>query len=332
MSQYNEEIIEDKDKSLNLMILGIVPFYDLLREDTKAKAAKWAEAAPDKNQDIWLIEKGRDKKLRKDIEELKPYLLKVDNYTKARYKDEYSSNYFRSSYNLTQLGRSDGYRTRLKVFTGKQLRDALQNPLSKLDNNTLLVADRNRSINAIYNTIRDGVLRGQSLQKINRRIDIVLGYRDSKTGKLIAKPIDYKGDLYKRMRVLRTEVGRIRSLSDTDNWLNAQAQGISSSLVYQAVHDDRTRPQSAAMDGQVANNEGKFRYPDGRYYYQRASGNPRWDIHDRCYTIQQDPDFPEETRGQRKEDGSWSIEPYDDFKAYAEARGMKRNKWGQWYA
>jgi hypothetical protein len=311
------------------MIGGLAAIYDIIRQDSKKIATKWLELAPDEQGLQWLNSNGRNARLRQDVKKLNPEYVKADRFIGDRYKDEYNGQYYRKAYTTTQMFRDQQYNIRIRKYLDSQFKKALLNPLSKYTDPTLLRADRAKSMDAIYKTIRQGIIGGTPLQKINRQIDIVLGYR-SKDGKLIKKPFNYKGDFSKRMRVLRTEINRIRGQADTDEYVNERKMGIESDLILVEVLDDRTRSQSAQMDGQKADENGLFTFPNGNKAPKGQSGVARWDINDRAttVTILSDDNIEDYARSERV-NKNVNIEPYRTFTEYANDLGMKRNKYGQ---
>ena len=85
------------------------------------------------------------------------------------------------------------------------------------------------------------------------------------------------------------------------------------------------------MDGQIANSEGKFKFPDiDEPKYAHRSGRASYDINDRSTTITLDPEYPQENRIARDPvSGVNTVEPYQDFKAYADKNGLKKNIYNQ---
>ena len=328
--KWEDETQKDQLESELLMIAGLAVIYDSIRSKAKSVASKWRENAPDENGLEWLNKNNRNAKLAKDMNDatIKDF-VKADKFNEKRFADEFPSSYYQSTYPTTQRFRAANYNVNINKFSERQLETALKNSLSKFVDKDLMRADRVRSIDRLYRTVREGISRGESLDKINRNLDKVLGYRDNQTNKLINKPVNYKGDFSRRKTVLRTELNRMRSAAGTDKWINQQKQGIDNELIYQAVKDNRTRPQSANMDGQVAREDGKFQYPDGQYYFQSHTGNPAWDVNDRCYLIESP--FPIEEYAEEFDlNKNEAIEPYQSFKQYAANRGMSKNVYGQW--
>lgn len=328
MNQFQKQIKGETDIRDNLLIDRISVIFDAIRDKSRLLAMEVIEKSEDK--DNYFSEYNRSDKLAKQInEELRPSYLAKDKFMQQAYINEYPTAYIQSLYTVDQLGRSKGYNVRLPKYTEKQFKQAINYPLSKLMNNAKMKTGRSLDIEQLYSTIVNGVEQGLSLPKINKNLDIALGYRDAQTGKWIGDISERKGQQYKTMRILRTEVLRMRSTAETDQWLNSQSI-VPSKLQIISVLDNRTRPQSAQIDGQYSNEKGQFFYPNGLgWKYPHRTGRASVDINDREDTITVDIEFPPESRIQRDKDGNSKVLPFEDFKSYSEKLGMKTNKYGQ---
>jgi hypothetical protein len=314
----------------NDLLIAISELYDEIRKGSIKIAGKWKDKSPDKDVLRWYSQRGRNAALIKDVNQLRPTYKKIDDTIKQMSYDYYPTTYAFESFITVNAFRDLGYNIKIKKYSSNQFEEAIKNALSKYSNPNMIEADRNASLNRIYQVIKTGLIEGTPLEKINRKIDIELGYRDRTTNKLINKPSKYKGDFYKRMVVLRTESNRMKGLAETDNYINTNRQGIKKDLILVEVMDNRTRPQSAQMDGQKADENGYFTFPDGRKAPRGNSGNPAWDINDRSTTITMMPEdnIKDYARSERiKED--IEIKPYRNFYDYAKDIGLKKNKYGQ---
>lgn len=328
-NKYENQITRSRSERDKAIIIEISNMFDDIREKSQRAAMKVTDKAGDNTE--WFSDRaGRTQKFAKDLnEELRPDYLKKDNFSKQVYAEEYRTAYFESLYEITNEGIAEGYLIKLPRYTKRQFEQAINYPLSKLINAAKMKTGRNVDIEQVYTTIVSGVEQGLSLPKINKSIDVALGYRDSQTGKWIADKALRKGQTYKTTRTLRTEVLRMRSTAETDQWINQQPI-VESKLQLVETLDDRTRSQSANMDGQIANNEGKFLYPNGQRAYAHRSGVAKWDINDRSTTITLDPDFPPESRIQRDvKTGKNKVLPFTNFKEYAATQNLRVNRYGE---
>lgn len=328
-NKYDEEIDKSKKARDRIITNKVSAIFEVIREKSRALAMEVTISAGDNTE--YFQERNRAEKFAtKTNKELRPEYLKKDTFSKDRYIEEYRTAYFESLYTVVNTGIDDGYLVKLPRYTKKQFQQAINYPLSKLMNNIKMKDSRSLDIQQLYTSIVSGVEQGNSLRKINRQLDIDLGFRDPQTGKWIAKVEDRKGQTYKTMRVLRTEILRMRSTAETDQWKNQQPI-VESKLQLVETLDNRTRSQSARMDGQIANSEGRFKFPDiAEPKYAHRSGRAAYDINDRSTTITLDPEYkPSQRIARDPKTGANKVEPYQDFKAYADKNGLKKNIYNQ---
>jgi len=198
---------------------------------------------------------------------------------------------------------------------------AINYPLSKLANSKLLANARAETIEKIKQAIKQGIIRGESVDNVSANIARLLGLFQTQVGQLVG--ID-AGKLYQLQRVARTEMMRIFNQAAVDEMLKSNEMGLKTRLQLLSTIDDRTRPQSAQMDGQISNEKGEFKYPDGSYYKIGQTGNPAWDINDRETTVPYLGEIMGETR---KKFGK--IDDYETFSEYAKRNNINFNKYGQ---
>lgn len=328
MNKYEKQILGLKNQRDKAQLDEISLIFDKIRMQIQIIAANVSDKVED-NPD-YLKTHGRNEKLAKEVNEtLRPYYIKKDEFCKQWLFDEYKTAYFQSLYVIENTGIGEGYFLRLPRATEKQFRDAINYPLSKLASKGKLQTGRSIDLEQLYTNIVSGVEQGLSLPKINRQLDVSLGLRNS-DGTWISKTVDRKGQQYRTIRTLRTEVLRMRSTAEIDQWINQQPF-VPSKLRLISVLDNRTRSQSARMDNQLSNDEGKFLYPNGSYYYPHRTGIAKYDINDRETTITEDPEFPPKSRIQRDpKTGKNKVLPFEDFKSYADKNNLVKNKYGEY--
>ena len=335
MNKYQKEVIQLKNQRDKSIIGEIQLIFDEIRDKAQKQAMTVTGKAGDNKE--YFQEQNRAEKFAIDLnKDLKPQYVKKDDFIKGWYAEEYRTTYFQSLYTVVNKGIADGYTLKLPRYTKKQFEKAINYPLSKLINKTAMQSARNIDVNQLYTIIVSGVEEGLSLPNINKKIDIALGYRDSVTGKIIDH-IDpktgeklYKGQQYKTMRILRTEVSRMRATAETDQWINQQPI-VESKMQLQSVLDNRTRKQSVQVDGRYANEEGKFLYPNDEYYYAKRTGVARWDINDREQVLTLDPEYKPSQKSQRNlKTGKSELQPYQTFEEYAKTQNLVKNKYGEY--
>lgn len=190
---------------------------------------------------------------------------------------------------------------------------------------SVIDTERQSQISGILRMLEIGMSRGDTLIDIGIAVDKFLGFRDA-SGKLLTGAIDKGGMTYKSMRVIRTELARSFAQGAQQEFEVAKSKGIKTRLMLVATLDDRTRPQSAKMDGKMSNDEGKFQYPDGNWYFPHQTGHPEWDINDRETTIQIIEGYTADARTQ----GEGQV-PYQDFEEWAQNQNIDENQYGQQY-
>lgn len=140
--------------------------------------------------------------------------------------------------------------------------------------------------NQITQAIADSFANGSSIQAVQKKIDIIMGFRNKdgrineKAKALIAqgKFSHRNGHIYETYRIARTETMRMAHIRQYEIFEGIERDD--KRLKLYAVLDSRTRWQSAAMHGQISDKRGWFKYPDGVYY--RLGEQPKqWVINDR---------------------------------------------------
>jgi hypothetical protein len=327
---------------------------DILRQaqsESKSTAADIYEAVGEDviintEKPLTAREQGKvNRRLEKLIPVLLAVYLKKDNWSKKTVIDEYNISFYESGYALTDLTNDK------TLFLGHPKKGARQAAFDRIHSSVLndtseLALRRRVNARQIASTIRNGVAENKTWVQVTRDIDRVLGYRDAnykltefainklKKGELVKS----RGQIYESVRIARTEMASIRNLSKVDSMLRAQAQGIDERLQKFSVLDDRTRPQSAAMDLQVSNELGQFRYPNGLYYTPGLQPI-QWRINDRgdfAPWVEGIPDptertvrIPDSYKGDRDVDVITG--PFKNFQSYADEFGLKVNRYGQRY-
>lgn len=145
-----------------------------------------------------------------------------------------------------------------------------------------------KAANAITKIIADGRNNGTALVDIQKKIDIVMGFRDKqgvitpKAKKLIemGKFTHRNGSIYETYRIANTELARMNAIAKFEQFRDLIKDYKNCRLKLKAIIDGRERPQSRAMNGFISDEKGRFIYPDGRYYHL-GSAPARWSINDR---------------------------------------------------
>lgn len=131
-----------------------------------------------------------------------------------------------------------------------------------------------KAADAITKIIADGRNDGLAIQEIQKKIDVVMGFRDAqgritdKSKKLIesGKFTHRNGSIYETYRIARTETMRMNAFAKYDAFEELKPRYNNMRLKLKATIDGRERTQSKAMDGFISTANGLYMYPNGNYY------------------------------------------------------------------
>lgn len=132
------------------------------------------------------------------------------------------------------------------------------------------------------------------------------------------------------IRIARTEGNRNLNSGAFANSQAAMDAGIQLERMYLATLDTRTREQSAAMDGQVRPADKPFEYGGLSWFIPGNSGNPAYDINDRCTVIDRvDGKNPALRRGRNPATGQTEVADFGSFDDWMSQNNLTRNKSGR---
>lgn len=145
-----------------------------------------------------------------------------------------------------------------------------------------------KAADTITKIIADGRNDGLAIKDIQKKIDIVMGFRDAqgrytdKSKALIeaGKFTHRNGSIYETYRIARTEVMRMNAFAKFDMFNEMKSKYSNMRLKLKATLDGRERTQSKVMDGFISTASGLYMYPDG-IYYRLGSSPAQWCINDR---------------------------------------------------
>ncbi len=166
----------------------------------------------------------------------------------------------------------------------------------------------------IESGIRQGLIQGEGYRKTARKIRDVMGT-----------------DINNALRITRTEGHRNMMQGNYAASQTAKAQGVEMKRQIVSVLDDRTRPQSAQVDGLVENENGVFIYPGGvQVTVPGNSGRPEIDINDRESVVNIiDGVEPTTRRARDPVTGETDIISFKRFDEWSKENGLTRNRYGQ---
>jgi len=145
-----------------------------------------------------------------------------------------------------------------------------------------------KAADAITKIISDGRNEGLALVDIQKKIDVVMGFRDkrgviTKKAKALIESGKFthrNGSIYETYRIVNTELARMNAIAKYEQLKDLNKEFNNCRLKLKAIIDGRERPQSRAMNGFISDSKGRFIYPDGKYYHL-GSAPARWSINDR---------------------------------------------------
>ena len=145
-----------------------------------------------------------------------------------------------------------------------------------------------KAADAITKIIADGRNEGLAIPDIQKKIDVVMGFRDAqgritdKSKALIetGKFTHCNGSIYETYRIARTEVMRMNAFAKYDMFEEMKSRYKNMRLKLKATLDGRERTQSKAMDGFISTANGLYMYPNGQYY-RLGSAPAQYCINDR---------------------------------------------------
>lgn len=145
-----------------------------------------------------------------------------------------------------------------------------------------------KAADAITKIISDGRANGTALVDIQKKVDIVMGFRDkrgviTKKAKALIESGKFthrNGSIYETYRIVNTELARMNAIAKYEQLKDLNKEFNNCRLKLKAIIDGRERPQSRAMNGFISDSKGRFIYPDNKYYHL-GSAPAKWSINDR---------------------------------------------------
>jgi len=190
----------------------------------------------------------------------------------------------------------------------------------------LLKKNQAQELFKIQNTITQGLLQGKGYIKLVEDIKNIIGVTAIKNGEITAT-----GAKSNAMRIIRTESNRTMNAGHYANSKYLDSIGLEVKRRLVSVLDNRTRGQSARMDGQTVGVDEPFKYPGGATaMYPGNSGVAAYDINDRESVIDIiDGNEPEIRLGRNPVTGENETFTYKNFDAWRKENGLIKNKYGE---
>ena len=190
----------------------------------------------------------------------------------------------------------------------------------------LLKNDAIKEINQIQEIITQRFIGGTSYSHAVNFVKNAIG-REFTDGKVIR----YTGAKANALRIIRTETNRTANLANYAMSKDLDSKGIKIRRRIVSTLDNRTRAQSARMDGQTVKIDEPFTYPNGaKAMVPGTSGVPKYDINDRETVINLVNNVEPVVRiGRDPVTGKNEYFGYKNFDKWAKEKRLKKNKYGE---
>ena len=203
---------------------------------------------------------------------LKDYLQLSKLQLSGVFKDVYIK-----TFNLTETALNEAFDVKLGFgeVSDAKLKAALDNPLDRVKWKWKgrMNGHTSKAVQQVHSELVQGIIQGK-------------GYKGT-AASIKGKVKNLENNV---MRITRTETHRIRNVARVEGLDQADKSfkrlGIEVERVLMSVMDGKTREQSAEMNGQVADEDGNFTYPDGtKCDTPGNTGIAEYDINDREIVI-----------------------------------------------
>lgn len=295
IDEYLEKLLEQREKEIDRIYLDQLK---AIREQIAEMYERYAKGETLTYADMMKYNR-LEKQLELIREELQKIYKEVGQVIFKSIEEQFLENYFRTAYLLE-------YEAQQKMGYGRSIPDVveevIQNPIAGLTLNEILEKNRQAITWRIRQEITQGLIAGESYQKMAQRIRSALG-----------------GDRSKALTVAWTEAGRAQILGRLEAIEQAE-EYIEVERVWDAALDRRTRPAHRVLDGQKADEEGYFHYRGMRAKGPHLWGVARMDIRCRCTVRVQIEGEQPSVRRARRDDGSTEIIPWTNYEDWYKNR------------
>lgn len=309
----NRELIKSYDSALNdirAKLSELFERYQIEGELTRAQAAQFLRLS-NLEEELTTV--------------VRPYLLKNEELLKELSQVSFDRTFYETAWAIDQAAG-------VNLGWGQMNPNAVRAAVGLVDDTSALgevmgerEVNRHKKVldDAFHNyetdtrrwigrQVTDGVIKGESVQKLAKRLNenALVHSRNS------------------AMTIARTETLRASGLGNQVAYDQAAEKGVRIRQVWDATLDSRTRPEHARMDGRVRNEEtGMFDTPWGSAPGPRRSGIAGQDINCRCAVRPEIEGYTPEVRRIRGE----GLQPYQTFEQWARRNGITANRFGQRY-
>ena len=287
----------------------IIRNYQLALKSIKAEILPFYERVELQGEKLSLVDMNKYNRLNKMFSDINTQVNLLTGNNKSvvtgQGRDLYNQMYYRSLYRLEQESKIG------ILFTKVDPKLIKQSVLSELDK--LAMVKNNQALKSKIKTkLTQDLIQGKSFFQTAIDLKDTLGK-----------------DIHTWNKIVRTEGSRVQNEAIVEGYNIAEDKGLEFDRELVATLDKRTRPQSARMDGQIADKDGFFTYPDGsKARVPGTTGNPAFDINDREIVITHIKELKPELRRIKGE----GIVPDENFQSWSERKGLTKNIYGQKYS
>lgn len=286
----------------------------------------------------WVIQYNRLQSLQKQIfEEYKNLAKAIEQLQIEAFELSFSNQYYRTSYQLEwseplKFTPLDPNLVRYAMTGEVEIWKKIKKEIGEAYNYTpvagtlkaLIRANQDKSLRDIWKQVSAGLINGEGVTEIGKRLRSIIGG-------VYQGQVD--GDLYKALRIAKTEGHRAQNMAEIARAYEAQAQGLGVMKMWDATLDDAVRPEHARLDGKKVPIDGTW---DMAGYVVTHPGDPslppELSINCRCHSITVTETYePTARRGRDPETGRNEVFSYKTFSEWAKLKGLKRNKYGKLY-
>jgi hypothetical protein len=322
---------------------AIVVQYRLALTNINDKIATMVAKARDagvlpKDQYNWFIQYNRLESLRNQVfDEYKKLGGVVERLQIESFNLSFSNQYYRTAYQLDwaaplTFSPLDPNLVRYAMTGEIEAWKAIKTAIGAADNYTpvagtlksLIAANKEKALRDIWANINAGLINGEGVTAIARRIQATLG--TVYNGKA-------SGDLAKALRVAHTEGHRAQNMAELARSYDARDQGLEVEKMWDATLDNAVRPEHASLDGKRVPIDGTWNMAG---YQVSFPGDPTLppglSINCRCQTVTVTKEYePTARRGRDPVTGKNEVFDYKTFEQWAQEKGLTRNKYGRLY-
>lgn len=322
---------------------AIVAQYDVALKNINDKLASMLSKAREagvspKDQYNWAIQYNRLESLKAQIyDEYKKLGRTVERLQIEAFDLSFSNQYYRTSFQLDwadplTFSPLDPNLVRYAMTGELEAWKAIKTAIGAAGNyvpvagtlKALIAANQEKAIRDIWTQVNAGLINGEGITKIARRIqNIVGGVYDGKV----------YGDLYKALRIAHTEGHRAQNMAELARGYEAREQGLDVEKMWDATLDSSTRPEHARLDGKRVPIDGTWNMAGYEVSFPGdPSLPPGLSIKCRCHSVTVTKEYePTARRGRDPVTGQNEVFSYKNFEEWAKEKGLKKNKYGKLY-